>query len=509
MPGLTEEMKDAVSKAMHAALHRVGEITEENAPKLADNRTVQKLLKSKQIKPADAAWAWIAEQREWGLIPGNIERRFQGIRGKVVPYWEEIAKAKTGWTEAAREVLTERSCAVLVQTERVWRQIVVVEAEERTHANAMLGVEREGDEMVRMSARREERVWQNVKRSFKGTGGRSSFRACVALLMLEGKVEGNCAEGARQQQWWQEAEGLAGKLGKQPRGTVSNEQSARKMMGSVTSGHNSNVRVGVDLMACTQSARAPIEAEGLVYVGLDIQEEVWSAKENAWVKNVKCDVLEETPENIMRKVRDAVREWCGEVHVEITYLWCSPDCATFTPLDSMNAPLGTGYRDHTQEHRPPLQGPETYYGQKARKADQMAKTVLKIISSWVKMHPRMKWVMENPVGSLARQKYVEEWKEKYRREVVHYCSYEHHYHKPTHIWTNIWRWKLTGTTGSGRCEKKCKSWELDAKTGKWGHRWRIGRESNRECGGKGRKANKNMVPQRLHEELLRAALTRG
>ena len=46
VPGLTEEMKEAVSKAMHAALHRVGEITEENAPKLADNRTVQKLLKS-------------------------------------------------------------------------------------------------------------------------------------------------------------------------------------------------------------------------------------------------------------------------------------------------------------------------------------------------------------------------------------------------------------------------------------------------------------------------------
>ena len=39
--------------------------------------------------------------------------------------------------------------------------------------------------------------------------------------------------------------------------------------------------------------------------------------------------------------------------------------------------------------------------------------------------------------AIKRQKYVEEWKEKYRREVVHYCSYEHHYHKPTHIWTNI------------------------------------------------------------------------
>ena len=35
-----------------------------------------------------------------------------------------------------------------------------------------------------------------------------------------------------------------------------------------------------------------------------------------------------------------------------------------------------------------------------------------------------------------------------KRKEVHYCAFDHFYHKPTHIWTNM-EWTPRGTTGSG------------------------------------------------------------
>ena len=83
---------------------------------------------------------------------------------------------------------------------------------------------------------------------------------------------------------------------------------------------------------------------------------------------------------------------------------------------------------------------------------------------------------------------------------VHYCAYDHPYHKPTHIWTNILTWVPKGQTGTGKCEQRCCSGEW-ASTGKWRHRNGIARESHREVQGRGRKAWKNMVPQMLHAEI--------
>ena len=59
-------------------------------------------------------------------------------------------------------------------------------------------------------------------------------------------------------------------------------------------------------------------------------------------------------------------------------------------------------------------------------------------------------------------------------------------------------------TGSGRCEHKCKVGQWGG-SGRWVHKYKIAQGSTQAKGGKGRKANKNMMPQALHEELLKAA----
>ena len=90
-----------------------------------------------------------------------------------------------------------------------------------------------------------------------------------------------------------------------------------------------------------------------------------------------------------------------------------------------------------------------------------------------------------------------------KRHEVHYCAYDHFYHKPTHIWTNM-EWAPQGSTGTGRCEHRCKGGRLEH--GQWVHQYKIAQASWQAKGGKGRKAHKNMMPEKLHDELLEAAI---
>ena len=93
-----------------------------------------------------------------------------------------------------------------------------------------------------------------------------------------------------------------------------------------------------------------------------------------------------------------------------------------------------------------------------------------------------------------------------RRVEVHYCAYRHFYHKPTHLWTNMMadRWSPKGSTGTGKCQSRCKAGSMSS-SGRWSHKYKIAQGSWQAKGGRGRKANKNMLPQALHEELLKAA----
>ena len=145
-------------------------------------------------------------------------------------------------------------------------------------------------------------------------------------------------------------------------------------------------------------------------------------------------------------------------------------------------------------------------GRMAHRADRMVKWAIRVVRHFVQHHEAMFYI-ENPVGNLCRRPYMRGLMADGVRQVeVHYCAYRHHYMKPTHIWTNMTeaQWMPKGMTGTGKCRRQCLVgyW---GDSGRWVHKYKIAQGSRQAKGGLGRRANKNMMPQDLHEEILRSA----
>ena len=66
-----------------------------------------------------------------------------------------------------------------------------------------------------MEAEDQRVVWDRVNRveEFRGLGGRNMYWKCWALLMSEGRVQGDIGRGPREGTWWQETVALREALG--------------------------------------------------------------------------------------------------------------------------------------------------------------------------------------------------------------------------------------------------------------------------------------------------------
>jgi hypothetical protein len=272
-------------------------------------------------------------------------------------------------------------------------------------------------------------------------------------------------------------------------------------------------KVVVDWMAGSQSLRKAVQKERrLIYMPLDWQEWVYSRAMKGWVQNVVVDLCSATPQEVWAKVLEFVRDRVGQVHsqqIQVALLAMSPDCTTFSKADSSNVTKGHNYRLHDKGH--PNRPPKDDYslkGKKAHLADEMVMKAIELVRfMWTNRlggREDMPVYMENPVDSLCRQDYMRDWECSLEvvKVPIDYCAYDHFYHKPTHIWTNLKRWKPKGRTGSGRCRGMCKHGFMGTK-GRWVHKYKIAQGSTQAKGGKGRKAYKNMMPYRLHRELLK------
>ena len=175
------------------------------------------------------------------------------------------------------------------------------------------------------------------------------------------------------------------------------------------------------------------------------------------------------------------------VKVELLLLAMSPCCKTFSKVDSSNTTRGHNYRLHGEDHpdRPPKDN-HSEKGIEAHKADEMVMQGIEFAIWMVNSQPipgqGAALYMENPVGSLWRRPYMRQWEEPgmVKRHEVHYCAYDHFYHKPTHIWTNM-EWAPQGSTGTGRCEHRCKGGRLEH--GQWVHQYKIAQASWQAKGG--------------------------
>lgn len=251
--------------------------------------------------------------------------------------------------------------------------------------------------------------------------------------------------------------------------------------------------------------------KGLVYLGLDWQKWVYSHAMRGWVQNVQVDLMQISNFDLWKLVEDEVQKVAGKpVEVEVVLMAMSPDCRTFTKIDSSNVTRGNNYRLHgkgdTRDERPP-KDEHSEKGKAAHEADRMVQKAIGLSTYMSVLYDYMGFYMENPVGSLWKRPYMVDWESwgTVRRHEVHYCAYKHWYHKPTHIWTNMLAWVPKGTTGTGQCEMRC---TMGARTesGRWAHRYKLAQGSHLAKGGRGRKARKNMMPRGLHRELLQEAI---
>jgi len=539
---MSEVTKDEVRTMLTKRVYDMGQkITEDNVTLITEHRSLAKKF-SHAAGPAaaDVAWSWVAEQQEGteGLVADELERRTTGMGSSAIPRWRWISKAQSGWER--EEGLQEQDVQAMMVMDQVLKHLVQQETGKRWEEWCAEGEEDEEEESgcLTLSKGTVRKAWLKAKRikALQGTGGYGRYLEAVATLMVGGELEGTLEEDPRAAGWWQRAvetgvrvwgkeavvndtEGLDWTaIDDHEEGTsLAQEAPDWTEVNNIEEGtslarEEGVMLVVVDWMSCTQSLRKAVaEIPGVDYVGLDIQEWVFSHAMRGWVRNVPIDLTKIEPALLWATVEQEVQHRRqAMVKVELLLLSMSPCCKTFSKADSSNTSRGHNYRLHGQDYsdRPPKDD-HSEKGIEAIKADEMVKRGIELAIWLVNAQQTpgqgAAFYMENPVGSLWRRPYMEMWEDTgmVTRKEVHYCAFDHFYHKPTHIWTNM-EWTPRGTTGSGLCEHRCRGgrWENN----QWVHQYKIAQGSWQAKGGRGRKAHKNMMPAMLHRELLEAAV---
>ncbi len=129
-----------------------------------------------------------------------------------------------------------------------------------------------------------------------------------------------------------------------------------------------------------------------------------------WYKNIDLeqDIETLTPQQI---------PWIPDV------IWASFDCTTYSIA-------AVSY------HRSNTITPISEY---ANKCDRVNTSTIKLIKYYLKLNPKLKFYIENPVGMLRKMPFMLE----FHRETVWYCQYWDTRAKPTDIFTNdlSFKWK--------------------------------------------------------------------
>ena len=557
---MAEDEKDWVRAVLEARAHQMGMVTEDNVSALTTYRSLARVVTAignGRLAAADVAWSWIAEQQqaESEMVSPMLVRMSSGTGTGPIQRWEWYARNISGWDR--EQGATAEATVRLRLMDMVLAHLVMVEESMSWQEWAEAG------RALRLSKGTVRQAWMRVKTSFAGPKGYEKYLSLVAVLIVEGEVEGGVEQNPMEGTWWGEAAEMSCSLPVSiwgPRAVIEmdtsvarghevlhvqssgEEEESRTVVEVLSSGEEeterkrqrveveaeeeeaalclseyellgATYRVVVDWMAGSQSLRKAVEKErNLIYIPLDWQEWVYSRAMRGWVQNVVIDLCSATPREVWAKVLEVTREKVGQVHsrqVQVALLAMSPDCTTFSKVDSSNVTKGHNYRLHDKGHpnRPPKDD-HSPKGRKAHLADKMVRQAIELVRfMWARSlggREEVPVYMENPVGSLCRQDYMREWEcsGEVARVTIDYCAYDHWYHKPTHIWTNLKRWTPKGRTGTGRCKGVCRYGSMGDK-GKWVHRFKIAQGSTQAKGGKGRKAYKNMMPYKLHRELLR------
>ena len=513
---LPRPVEEWVRQHLDRRAERAGGLSQRNVLEVLASTTMRKRVKEEggewvSQKAAHVGWAWVAEREklraEAGEEAEGVERLMQG-RGVVMPGWREAAMSMSGYGEGERLTVVEV------------REVRLVEMVYRALAYQVGGVSQDGAMWV--EAYHQIGAWNSVKQTpeFRGGGGREMFWRCMAMLMLEGRVEGCPGRGPREGDWWVVAKSMFGRLGLEvggvggaEAGVAGGEEGVGDISAILEGGTRGGgerdlgvgrvVRVCLEWAAGAQSGKRAAVQKGYIYRGVDIRRFVWSAVTAEWVENLGMDLMKGTFQGLWEAARKSVEEEVGHgVEVVLGFLMGGPCCVTFSKMNRVNLERGCAYRGPDGE---PVEG---VYGEAAVAGDNQVKRFQAFIR-WVTRRREFKghfrgWSLENPVGDLGGRPYMRGWQVKHVRREVHLCAYGHYYMKPTHIWTSVTGWEPRGQTGDGKCGSRCSQGSLGEK-GKWQHKYALGVASQRAKGGVGRKEMKQAIPHLLHLEILEAA----
>ena len=120
------------------------------------------------------------------------------------------------------------------------------------------------------------------------------------------------------------------------------------------------------------------------------------------------------------------------------YIWASPPCSSFT---NMALTKDTKHRIPARVRNVETMKP---LAKSAVIGDKILNKTIEIIRYFKKKNPRLRWVMENPHGSMWRSPYMKKMP-KYHRELTYYCLYKDKRKKPTDFFSNV---KLSLKEGS-------------------------------------------------------------
>ena len=154
------------------------------------------------------------------------------------------------------------------------------------------------------------------------------------------------------------------------------------------------------------------------------------------------------------------------MRIQLGEVWLSVPCGTFSKLGVITGEHQ--FRDKGDRQRKPIQGTEK--GEKAEEDDALVQKALQLVEFLARRKAEqlqtgemmevegikidlsgMEWFMENPVGMLAMQAYMQQFIVEFEYDLVSlimtidYCAWGHYYQKPTHIWTSMVFWVPRGT----------------------------------------------------------------
>jgi len=124
------------------------------------------------------------------------------------------------------------------------------------------------------------------------------------------------------------------------------------------------------------------------------------------------------------------------------YIWASPPCSSFTNMALT--------KDKTHKNPARVRNVDTMraLAPSAVLGDRLLKKTIEIIRYFSKKNPKLRWVMENPHGSMWRSPLMKKMP-KYDTHYTYYCLYGDKRKKPTDFFSNV---KLKLKEGS--CDAK-------------------------------------------------------